>query len=115
MMLDQGRRPDLMREVASSIVAQRKSRGEPPPKTIRYFEEAFARAHAQQPALPAVPEIQEQSHAEACKRNSADWRHRRDRGHADLAELRAFADKVRAADEGRDPRDGPPLRLVSDA
>jgi hypothetical protein len=115
MMLDQGWRPELMLERAKSIVAQRKARGEDPPESIRYFEKAFARAHAPQPALPAVPDNPEKSRAEARKYDPADWRQRRDRGHSDLAEFREVADRLRAANGGGDPGDGTPLRLVSDA
>ena len=78
-----------MLETAKSIVAQRKARGEAPPESIRYFEKAFARAHAPQPALPAAPDNPEKSRAEARNYDPADWRQRRDRGHSALAEFRA--------------------------
>jgi hypothetical protein len=115
MMLDQGWNPELMLRTAKSVIAPRKAHGEPPPESIRYFEKAFARAHAREPALPAVPDIQEKPRVQARKFDPADWRQRRDQQQAALAELRERADSLRAADDGGDPSNGTPLRLVSDA
>jgi hypothetical protein len=92
-----------------------------PPYSVKFFERAIASEIARQNAplpviklTPGTPsEIQEKSYAEAC--SPTDWRRRRDRRHDAIAEYRAVADSVRAADEGRNPGDGPPLRLVSDA
>jgi hypothetical protein len=84
MMLDHGWRIETMRQTARAMM-QRKRDG--PPVTIRYFEKSFARAHAQQPPLPAAG-----SHGSTTPSDTTNWQRRRDRQREALAELGAFVD-----------------------
>lgn len=52
MMLDRGWRGEMMIEIARSVMQQKR---DGPPKTIRYFEPAFAEAHARQSQPQPLP------------------------------------------------------------
>jgi hypothetical protein len=114
MMLDAGWRVDAMRAAAKA--AMRSRRKTDPIGTIRYFEKIFAQANAPPLPLPAAQIVStEKGHAqEHASSRTADWRSRRDGGHAALAQLHASVDADNAADQGGEGRSGAPLRLVSD-
>lgn len=100
-MLDAGWSPDMMRETAKAIMARKR---DGPPKTLRYFEQPFARAHAlqsQHRPLPSVeinPRPQEAAHAP--RGSTSGWQASRDNWRRAADELRAAVGGQGGSDAG---------------